>query len=90
MDDKWKIKHRLVCLQLLVKPMTGEELARKLVNTLAVEYGISSETMLAAMQNRASINAAAMQTMKVLFPNRLGVGCFSHTLDRPCHSNPKS
>ena len=33
-------------LQLLVKFRTGEELARELVNTLAVEYGISSKDCL--------------------------------------------
>ena len=38
MDDKWKIE-RLVCLQLLMKSMTGEE------------YGISSERLLAAMHD---------------------------------------
>ena len=51
MDDKWKIEQRVVRLQLLVKSMTGEELTRELVNTLAVQYGISSERLLAVMRD---------------------------------------
>lgn len=49
--DEWKIEQRLVRLQLLVKSMTGEEIARELVNTLSVEYGVSSERLLAAMRD---------------------------------------
>ena len=35
----------------------------------------------AAMHDRASVNDAAMRIVKVIYPNLLDVGCFSHTLD---------
>lgn len=75
-SDEWVLEQRLVQLQLLVKAMTGEELARELINTLAIEYGISSNRLLhvAVMRDRASVNTVAVQTMKVLFPKMLDVG----------------
>ena len=36
--------------------MTGEEIARELINVLSVEYGISSDRVLASMRDRASAN----------------------------------
>ena len=38
--DDWEIKQRLIRLQLLTKAMTGEEIAREIVNTVSTEYGI--------------------------------------------------
>ena len=61
--------------------MTGEEIARELVNVLSVEYGIGVTKLLAAMHDRASANTLAMTTIKVLYSNLLDVGCYSHTLD---------
>ena len=81
MNDEWKIEQHLVRLQLLSKSMTGEETVREVVNTLSVEYGISSERLFAAMRDRASANTVAMRTVKILYPNMLDVGCFAHTLD---------
>ena len=66
-------------MQLLVKSMTGEEIARELVNVISVDYDISVNQLLAAMHNRASANTVAM-TMKVLYSNLFDVGCYSHTL----------
>jgi hypothetical protein len=80
MDD-WEIVQRLVRVQLLVKSMSGVEIARELVNALSVEYGVAVNRLLAAMHDRASANAVAMTTIKVLYPNLLDVGCYSHTLD---------
>ena len=80
-DDGWEIVQRLVRVQLLVKSMTGEEIARELVNVLSVEYGIGVTKLLAAMHDRASANTLAMTTIKVLYSNLLDVGCYSHTLD---------
>ena len=66
---------------MLVKSMTGEEIARELVNILSVEYGVSVERLLACMHDRASANGVAMRTIKVLYPNIINIGCYSHTLD---------
>lgn len=39
--DDWKIVQRLVCVQLLVKTMTGDEIASELVDVLSVHYSVS-------------------------------------------------
>ena len=39
-DDGWKIKQRLVHLQIVVKSLTGEELARELIAVLSVQLPI--------------------------------------------------
>ena len=61
--------------------MTGEEIARDLISALSVEYGITSERLLAAMRDRASVNVVAMRSIKVVFPDMIDVGCYSHTID---------
>ena len=61
--------------------MTGEEITRKLLGALLVEYGITSKRPLVAMRNHASINGVAMRTIKVVFPDRVDVGSYSHTTD---------
>ena len=50
--DEWQILQRLIRVQLFVKSMTGEEIARELVNALSVEYGIGVNRLLAAMHDR--------------------------------------
>ena len=34
------------------------------------------------MRDQASSNGVAMKTIKVLYPNLVYIGCFSHTIDR--------
>ena len=80
-DDDLKVVQRLVRLQLLQKSMCGEEIARELITTLSVNYGISSDRLMAAMHDRAATNGVAMRTVKVIYPLLLDVGCFSHMLD---------
>lgn len=71
----------MIRLQLLTKSMTGEEIARELVSTLSVEYSVSVDQLLACMWDRASSNGVAIQTIKVLHPNILDIGCCSHIID---------
>lgn len=80
-DDGWNIKQRLVCLQIVAKSVTGEELARELIAVLSVQYSIGTQQLLAAMKDRASVNEAAIRTLKIVYPNLLSIGCFSHTID---------
>lgn len=100
--DDWVIQQRLVQLQLLVKCLTGEEIARELISVLQVGYGIGSEALIGSMHDRASTNNVAMTTVKVLYPEILDVGCFSHSIhhigerfctpiysDRVCHCMDK-
>ena len=46
---------------------------------ISINYGIALQHLLAAMKDRASVNEAAVQTLKIVYPNLLSVGCFSHT-----------
>ena len=45
---------------------------------LSTEFGISSNLIVAAMRDRASVNDVAI---KVVYYELLDVGCFSHTLN---------
>ena len=67
---------------MLAKSLSGDEIARELINTLSVDYGVKSENVIAIMHDCASANKAAMRTLQVLYPAVLGIGCFSHTLNR--------
>ena len=80
-DADFRIHQRLLRMQLLAKSLTGEEIARKLINTLSVQYSVSSELVLASMHDRAATNNIAMRTLKVIYPSVVDIGCFSHTLD---------
>ena len=75
-------EQRLVRIQLLSKSMTGEEIARELINVLSVTYSIGSDQLIAAMRDRAAVNNVAMRTLAVVYSKLLDVGCFSHTIDR--------
>ena len=79
-DSQWKIQQQLVRLMLLAKSMTGEKLARELIVVLSTGLGIGPNKLKSAMRDRAAVNVAAMRTVKVLYPNILDVGSFSHTL----------
>ena len=46
---EWKIEQHLIRLQLLTKSMTEEEIDRKLVSVLSVEYSISVDQLAACM-----------------------------------------
>ena len=66
---------------LFSKSMTREEIASELIVVVSTGLGIGPEMLIAAMRDRAAVNRAAMRTVKVLYPNVLDVGCFSHTTD---------
>ena len=82
--DGWEVKQRSIHLQLLTKTMMGEELARENVHTVSTKYGLTGNRLVATMRDRVSANGVAMRTIKVLFPNILYVGCYSHTLNQVC------
>lgn len=80
--EEWTLEQRLVRMQMLSKSMSAEEIARELISILSVTYGVRSELLLAAMRDRASVNNLAMQTVRVIYPSLVDIGCFSHTLNR--------
>ena len=53
--EDYKIKQRLVRLEILTKSMTGEEVARELISVLSVTFGIKSHLLLAGMRDGASV-----------------------------------
>ena len=67
---------------MLSKSLTGEEIAHDLIQELSVNYSISSNQLIAAMRDRASVNGVAMKTVKIVYPKIFDVGCFSHTIDQ--------
>ena len=58
-----------------------EEIARELISIQLVTYSVQSELPLAAMRDPASVNNLAMQTVRVIYPSLVDIGCFSHTLN---------
>ena len=63
---------------MLAKSMNGKEIACELISTLSVAYGVNSQFLLAAMHDRASANKVAIRTLKIVYPNMVNVGCYSH------------
>ncbi len=61
--------------------MTGEELARELIDTLSTNYSVSSSQLLAVMRDRCSVNNVALRTLKVIYPSLVDIGCIAHTIN---------
>ena len=55
-DKDWNIQQRLLKLEILAKSMNAEELGQRLIQCLAVEYGMQPNHLLAAMRDGASVN----------------------------------
>ena len=66
---------------LLSKSLSGEEVARLLVDVLSTKLGVLTTNVVAATRDRASVNSLAMRTVCVLYNRVFDVGCLSHTLD---------
>ena len=81
MTDDWQIQHRLVRLLMLAESLSGEEVAREVIQVLQVDYKVGARALLGCMRDRASVNNVAMVTVKVIFPEVFDVGCFSHTMN---------
>ena len=81
LTDDWELKQCVGRLKLLAKTMTGEEIAQQIIAILSTEFGISSNLIVTAMCDRASVNDVAMRTIKVVYNELLDVGFFSHTLN---------
>ena len=75
-DRSVTIQQRLIRLQLLAKSMTGEEIATELINSLSVQYSVSSNLVVAMMHDRAACNGVALRTLKIVFPSIVDVAYF--------------
>ena len=67
-DDQWGIQQRLVRFQLLLKSMTGEEVARQLRSVLQMECQVPSNALVATMHDTASVNTVALTILHVVSP----------------------
>ena len=79
--EDWSIQHRILKVSLLAKSMSGEEVAREVINVLSASYGVASDRLLAAMKDRASVNGVAMRTINIVYPQCIDVPCLAHTLN---------
>ena len=61
--DTFAIQQRLLRLQLLIKSMSGEEIARELINVFSAQYGIPSNNLVASMHDCAACNGVALRTI---------------------------
>ena len=71
LTDDWELKQCVGWLKLLAK--TAEEIAQQNIVILSTEFGISSNLIVAAMCDRASVNDVAMRTIKVVYNKLLDV-----------------
>ena len=69
----WELKQCVGRLKLLAKTMTGEEIAQQIIVILSTEFGISSNLIVTAMRDRASVNDVAMRKIKVVYNELLDV-----------------
>lgn len=58
-----------------------EEVARQIIMVLSTELGLTSNLLVGAMRDRASVNEVAMRTIRVVYNQVVDIGCFCHTLD---------
>ena len=80
-SEEWTLEQRPLCIQMLAKSMTGEEIAREVISTLSVIYSVTSRQLLGVMRDRASINNVASRMIKIMYPKLLDIGCYSHTFN---------
>ena len=79
-DDQYSIHQRLICMQLLAKSI-AEELAREIITILQAHYKALPGSLIGAMHEGSAVNTVAMNTVSIVYPNILDVGCMSHTID---------
>jgi len=77
-------------MQMLTKSLTGEEIARELITALSITYSIHPENLLGAMRmrDRAPTNSVATQTLSIVYPKVVDIGCFSHTIHKGVRRSP--
>ena len=80
-SDNWSILQRLIRLDICAKSVNAQDLAHVLNDCLSVDYQARGNSLLATMKDGASVDQAALNHIKFVFPKMLSVVCFSHTLD---------
>ena len=82
LNEEFEIVQRLVRLHVLAKSLSASELARDIITILCTRLQIPASTIIYVIRDGASVNGAAMRTMKeVMFPRPMNIICVSYTLD---------
>ena len=85
-QEDCKPTQRLVCLEVLAKPLKGNELAQRLMTCIAVNHNFGPNMVLAGMRDGAAVNGTAIKQLLFFYPNIMDVICFSHTINNVgCH-----
>ena len=72
---------RLLRLEVLAKPLKGNELAQRLMTCMAVNNSFKPDMILAAMRDGASVNGNAIKQLLFFYPTIMDITCFSHTIN---------
>ena len=85
-QEDCKPTQRLVHLEVLAKPLKGNELAQRLMTCIAVNHSFGLNMAFAGMRDGAAVNGAAIKQLLFFYPNIMDVICFSHTINNVgCH-----
>ena len=77
-EDPYKSTQRLIRLEVLAKALKGEELAQRLISSLAVDYNLGPRVVIGMMRDGASVNVIAVRNVKLFCANLFYVICFSN------------
>ena len=81
-NEDFEIVQRLVRLHVEAKSLSANELARQIITILCTGLQIPASTVMCAIRDGASVNGAAVRTMKeVMFPSMMNIIYVSHTLE---------
>ena len=79
-SDNWSIVQRLIRRGICAKSVNAQDLAHVLNDCLSVDYQVRGNSLLATIKDGASVNQAALNHIKFVFPKMLSVVFFSHTI----------
>ena len=81
-----KPTQRLVHLEVLAKPLKGNELAQRLMTCIAVNHNFGPNMVFAVMRDGAADNGAAIKQLRFFYSIIMDVIFFSHTINNVgCH-----
>lgn len=84
-EDCKPMQH-LVRLEVLAKPLKGNELAQRLMTCIAVNHSFWANMVFAGMRDGAAVSSAAIMQLLFFYPNIMDVICFSRTINNVgCH-----
>jgi len=67
--------------RLCAEKLECRRVSQQILSLLSVTLGVESGNLIAVMRDGVTVNAAAMRTLKIMYPDVLDIRCISHTLD---------